>query len=131
MVDVPDSLLLHRSDDVAVLLRAVEPGEAVSAAGTVLHATRAIQSGHKIAIRAIAEGQRVRKFGQVIGYATRPIAPGEPVHVWNLGMGPSAAEHHVGAEYRPVASRSSRTFDGILRPDGRVPPGTTSACCRA
>ncbi len=39
--------------------------------------------GHKAAVRAIAAGAPVRKYGVVIGTATQAIRPGEHVHVHN------------------------------------------------
>ena len=45
-----------------------------------------IPSGHKIATRAIKKGEEIRKYDQVIGFATRDVAPGEHVHVHNVEM---------------------------------------------
>ena len=46
-----------------------------------------VPAGHKIATRDIAEGAPVRRYNQIIGFATRPIRAGEHVHVHNLAMG--------------------------------------------
>lgn len=54
-----DVLLLHPDDDVAVTLRA----------------TAEVPQGHKVAVRDIGAGAEVRKYGQVIGRATRAIRP--------------------------------------------------------
>jgi altronate hydrolase len=98
-------------------------------AGTVLDGLEvvcreAIPRGHKVAIRPIALGEAVRKFNQAIGFATAPIAPGEHVHTHNLGMGETFAVHHsFCAEARPTAfvpAAERATFQGIVRPDGRV-----------
>jgi (2R)-sulfolactate sulfo-lyase subunit alpha len=40
--------------------------------------------GHKVAMRAIARGARVMKYGSPIGEATADIAAGDHVHVHNL-----------------------------------------------
>jgi len=82
-----------------------------------------VPPGHKVAVRDIAAGAVVRKYGEVIGVATSPIRAGEHVHTHNLAM---AALEHDGGDVRivapvvplPVARR--RTFEGIVRPDGRV-----------
>lgn len=42
-----------------------------------------IPFGHKAALRPIARGEPVIKYGVTIGHATRDIAPGEHVHVHN------------------------------------------------
>jgi altronate dehydratase small subunit len=53
--------------------------------GTILLTLRSdIPFGHKFALRAIATGARVVKYGEVIGVATRPIAAGDHVHVHNV-----------------------------------------------
>ncbi|WP_036812963.1 UxaA family hydrolase [Phyllobacterium sp. UNC302MFCol5.2] len=46
-----------------------------------------IPSGHKLAIRSIAKGQPVLKYGQPIGTAASDIAIGTHVHVHNLKSG--------------------------------------------
>ncbi len=43
-----------------------------------------IPFGHKIAIAPIARGERVMKYGEAIGIASKDIAPGEYVHVHNV-----------------------------------------------
>jgi len=45
---------------------------------------RAVEVGHKFAIRRIAKGERVVKYGAPIGVATQDIAPGEYVHLHNV-----------------------------------------------
>lgn len=69
---------LHPNDPIVVALRDLASGEGLGVAGVV--ARQPIPSGHKVAVRPIAEGQAVLKFGTVIGLASRPILPGEHVH---------------------------------------------------
>lgn len=84
----PGALVIHSSDDVAVLLQPVSPGETVVATGAVasleLRSDRALPVGHKIALRPLPAGSAVRKYGEVIGRLTSAVAPGEHVHVHNL-----------------------------------------------
>lgn len=84
----PDGLVLHADDDVAVLIRHVGAGEFVqlsSPAGLVrLQLPAAVSTGHKVAIRALTAGHQVRKYGEVIGKLTAPVAPGDHVHIHNL-----------------------------------------------
>jgi altronate hydrolase len=66
-------------------------------------------------------GEPVRRYGQVIGFATGPIAPGRHVHVHNYGMGDFAKDYAYGADARPTESIDPpASFMGIRRPDGRV-----------
>lgn len=83
-----DAIALDPGDDVAVALRDVVAGAAIRVrCGEALRELvpqAAVALGHKLALRSIAAGEPVRKYGQPIGAATRAIAPGEHVHVHNL-----------------------------------------------
>jgi altronate hydrolase len=100
-----DTLLLQPEDDVAVALRDLD----------------GVPRGHKVAVRALAEGAPIRKYGQVIGVATAPIAAGDHVHTHNLGMGPHDTDYAFGTDLRTVEPPAAPArFQGIVRPDGRV-----------
>jgi altronate dehydratase small subunit len=80
------ALVLDPADNVATLLSDSARGTAVmlkGAAGTIV-AADTIPFGHKIAIAPIEAGEPVRKYGQIIGCATRDIASGEWVHLQNM-----------------------------------------------
>jgi len=80
-----------------------------------------IPPGHKIAARAIAAGEPVRRYGQIIGRARQDIEAGRHVHVHNLAMTDFVRDYAYGADAHPteyVAQAAS--FMGIVRPDGRV-----------
>ena len=109
---------LHESDNV-VVARATLPQGGLVLDGLV--ASERIPPGHKVATKAIAEGEAVRKYNQVIGFATRPIGPGEHVHVQNMGMGDFAKDYAYGEGVTPTEYFAEpATFQGIMRPDGRV-----------
>ena len=78
------ALRLKDDDDVAVALRALAPGATVRFGEAPVVLVSEIPSGHKFAVRAIADGALIRKYGQVIGKACAAIAPGEHVHVHNV-----------------------------------------------
>jgi altronate hydrolase len=110
---------LHAADNVVVAAREVAEGTAV---GGVL-ARRSIPRGHKIAVAEIAEGEPVRKYNQIIGFASKPIAPGDHVHTHNVEFRAFERDYAVGAdvtETRFVPEPERATFQGIVRPDGRV-----------
>jgi altronate hydrolase len=111
------ALLLHPDDDVAVALRELTAGE--QALGVVVVGT--VASGHKIALHDLRVSDSVRKYGQIIGVATAPIAAGEAVHSDNLAFTPSTVDHSVAANMVRVTPASEpRTFDGFVRSDGKV-----------
>jgi altronate dehydratase len=77
-------LRLAASDPVAVAARDIAAGETVVLDGVTIAIPAAVPLGHKVALRAIAAGERVEKYRVPIGTATQPIAPGEIVHTHNL-----------------------------------------------
>jgi altronate hydrolase len=90
---------------------------------TGLSTRQDVPAGHKVAAQAIAAGQPVRKFSQIIGFASADIAPGDHVHIHNCAMGDFERDYAVGADVRNVgvlAQAEQATFEGYVRPDGRV-----------
>ncbi|MDT1060994.1 UxaA family hydrolase [Paracoccus sp. CPCC 101403] len=71
-----DNVLVARANSPEGLEVRLEDGTAVLA--------RAIPMAHKIARRAIAEGEVILKYGMPIGIATAAISAGEHVHVHNI-----------------------------------------------
>lgn len=122
MMTAPTSTLrLNRNDNVVVARHDIGP-DTVLQAENIIAAGR-IPAGHKVSTRPIARGEPVRKFNQIIGFATVDIGPGEHVHVQNCAMGDFDRDYAVGADRHPTpmlkeAERAS--FDGFLRHDGKA-----------
>jgi altronate hydrolase len=121
-------VLLHPDDDIGVAVTDIAAGATVDAAGVTITARAAVPAGHKIAVRDVAAGSPVRKYGQLIGVATAGFTVGDHVHVHNLGM-PAADRSGDRTAAGPGAPRPTgpavptdlrRTFQGIRRPDGSV-----------
>ena len=91
-----------------------------SAAGRSRSASRS-RLGHKVALTAIEPGSPVRKYGQIIGFASKPIAAGAWVHVHNVKADLFERDYAYASERAPAPPTiEPRTFRGYLRPDGRV-----------
>ncbi|PYO26023.1 MAG: galactonate dehydratase [Candidatus Rokuibacteriota bacterium] len=118
------AIVLKPEDDVAVAKAPLDKGAIFADAGTRIEARQDIKPGHKIARHAVRRGEPVRRYGQVIGFATQDIAVGEHVHTQNLDIGELAADRYeVGVDVTPVEfypREKMRHFDGYLREDGRV-----------
>jgi altronate hydrolase len=109
---------LHPEDGVLIARTTLLPG-AELAPGIVT--IERIPAGHKVAIRAIATGEAIRRYGQIIGFATAPISPGQHVHEHNCGMGDFAKDYAWGVDATPTPNFDlPATFEGIRRPDGRA-----------
>ena len=116
-------LRIDPRDDVATALRALEPGERIEAGGDAVTVLDAIPKGHKLALKLVAQGAEVLKYGWPIGRATRAIRAGEHVHSHNLKTSLSGTETYDRALWRPPevpAAVSGATFQGYRRADGRV-----------
>jgi altronate hydrolase len=114
----PPVIRLHPEDSVVIARATLLPGAPV--ADNVL-ATQRIPAGHKVAVRAIPTGEAIRRYGQVIGFASVPIGPGQHVHVHNCEMGDFAKDYAYGVDARPTDFITpAATFQGIRRPDGKV-----------
>ncbi|WP_424136748.1 UxaA family hydrolase [Roseomonas chloroacetimidivorans] len=114
-------ICLHSKDNVAVVRARLEPGADLGRAG--LRARTEVPRGHKVAVLAVSAGGAVRKYGQIIGYATRAIAAGEHVHLHNMEMREGVLEHDFCADARPtplLPYAERRTFEGYARPDDQV-----------
>jgi altronate hydrolase len=114
-------LKLGTQDDVAVALGKVEAGEYLN--DLALTAISDIPAGHKLALRAISKGEPVRKFNQIIGFATHPIAQGDHIHTHNLVVGDFDRDYSIGSDARPgelLAPTAAATFLGFQRSEGRV-----------
>lgn len=119
----PVALRLHPDDNVVVLKRTVKPGAEVASGAESLTAGAIIPAGHKLAVRAIAAGERIIKYGQTIGFARTAIAPGDHVHTHNVELGSFGREYAFCQDARPVLQYSGeqlRTFPGFARPGGKA-----------
>jgi altronate hydrolase len=117
------AIVLKPEDDVAIAKREIPAGTVLEDAGARVEVRQDIRPGHKVARRARRPGDEVRRYGQVIGFATRDIAVGDHVHTENLGIGALHRQYEIGTDVRPVdyhPSERMRFFDGYRREDGRV-----------
>ncbi|GHG34866.1 UxaA family hydrolase [Paracoccus aerius] len=111
----PATMHLSPADTVAIALRPLVAGEVHE--GVTL--ADDVPLGHKFAVVPIPRGAAVVKYGQIMAEAKADIAPGQHVHVHNIGM---AEEHsHAASHTGTIHALPERTtFEGYLRPDGRV-----------
>jgi hypothetical protein len=93
MID-PRLLRLHPADNVLTVIRTLEPGDELLMGDTRATVAVRLPLGHKVAARAIHEGEKIIKYGAPIGSAKCAIAAGEHVHT-----------HNIRSDYIPTFAR--------------------------
>ena len=81
------AIVLHPDDNVATLIDTGRAAQSVRLTGNAageLELLADVPFGHKCAVRPIAKGDAIRKYGQIVGRATAPIRIGDHVHVHNV-----------------------------------------------
>lgn len=119
MSNVYPVIKINPNDDVVIARINISAGTPLPEEGiTVLNP---VPEGHKIAIRNIEKNAPVKRYGQIIGFASQPINAGEHIHMHNLGMGEFTRDYAFGEDTLtlPKAEKTD-TFMGIKRADGRV-----------
>ncbi len=78
------AVLLSKEDTVAIAKQPLMPGTILRLGdGSEVRVAQMIPPGHKVALRDVAEGDPIRRYGQIIGFATQPISIGQHVHTQN------------------------------------------------
>ncbi|MBB4265786.1 UxaA family hydrolase [Roseospira visakhapatnamensis] len=114
-------LKIHPADTVVVALAPVPAGTSLADFG--LTVTADVPPGHKIALRPHAVGDRVLKYGGVIGQATAAIGPGDHVHAHNLKttLGIDTAYRYAGPPPEaPSVPAEDRTIPAFVRANGEI-----------
>ncbi|HVL24713.1 MAG TPA: altronate dehydratase family protein [Thermomicrobiales bacterium] len=116
---------LHPQDDVAIAKSPLLPRSVLEMEGAEITIGQMIPPGHKVAIRDIPKGHDIRRYGQIIGFASVDIAAGQHVHTQNVEVhqGELELDYAFGADYEPVElvpEAERRTFLGYRRKDGRI-----------
>jgi altronate hydrolase len=115
----PRTIKLSPKDNVVVAVDQIAAG-AIAADVT---ARERVPRGHKMAIAGVREGEPVRKYGQIIGFASKPIAPGDWVHEHNVALHDFARDYRFaeGAKNDELLPPELRaTFEGYVRPNGKT-----------
>jgi len=112
------ALRLNAVDDVVIATRPLSVGTEIANEG--LRCVDAIPPAHKVAVRAIKQGEPVRRYGQIIGFATQAIEAGQHVHTHNLTFDTFERDYAFGQDLPVAPAAKQATFMGYRRADGRV-----------
>jgi altronate hydrolase len=109
-------ILLHPDDDVSICRSQLVSGTFVDG----LCIKGLIPAGHKVARRAIVAGEPVRRYNQIIGFASKAIKAGEHVHIQNLVVAEFDRDYAFGVDVKPEPAKQKAEFMGIRRATGQV-----------
>ncbi len=111
---------LRPEDNIVVAARHLGAGQAITLEGATITLHNRVGLGHKIAIKPIRKGEAIYKYGQIIGFASQEIAPGEHVHVHNVSAEAFERDYAFCQDCPPPPPRAEpRTWMGYDRGDGR------------
>lgn len=116
----PRMIHLDPTDNVAVATESITSGQQLSVGDLILTSQSTIPRGHKVAIRPIAPGAQVLKYGQPIGVADALIEPGQHVHTHNVRDRHSIATDLTDIDPPDPPAKQTHVFQGFHRADGRV-----------
>jgi altronate hydrolase len=112
---------LNDRDNVVVARSELQPGMTVEDGRVTCRSV--VPPGHKLATAPIASGEAIRKYNQIIGFATMAIAAGDHVHTHNMAMGDFSRDYAFGADMRPtiyIPEVERATFQGYMRDNGKA-----------
>ena len=110
------TIRLNPADTVVVARADILPGTSIPGENVV--AKGHIPAGHKISTHQVAEGEPVRRYGQIIGLASRPIAAGDHVHTHNCAFQMFERQYEFCVESQPTpyaTGAAQATFQEIGR----------------
>lgn len=116
-------LKINAADNVCVVLdEQLKAGEVIQIEGVTVTLKEDVARGHKVALRDIAEGENVVKYGYPIGHATTPIKAGEWIHSHNLktNLHDNLAYEYTPKRYEVNYPDEGLTVEGYLRKNGQM-----------
>ena len=112
---------LNSADNVIVARSDFPTGFVISGENVTTNGD--VPAGHKVATLAIASGEAIRKYDQIIGFASADIAVGDHVHTHNCNFADFERDYAFGKDVRDsglLPETERRTFQGFVRPNGKV-----------
>ncbi len=112
---------LHPADNVVVARVDVAAGTAIPGENIVCQT--GAPSGYKIATRDLKKGEPILKYNTTIGFAASDVSAGTMLHNHNIEFREFDRDYAHARDFNPVEpvpEHQRATFQGIVRPDGRV-----------
>ncbi|MCK5815414.1 MAG: altronate dehydratase [Flavobacteriaceae bacterium] len=117
------TLKINSSDNVAVALVDLEPGELILTDNTEVKIISKVKAKHKFALQSFAVGEKIIMYDVLVGKATKTIKKGEILTTDNVKHeSESIKPKTTDFEWTPpkVDHLKNKTFSGYHREDGQV-----------
>ena len=121
------ALHLHPDDEVVIARTTLEGGITLllddeNGAAKPITVRQTVPAGHKMAVRQVSPGSALHRYGQVIGFATQEILPGDHVHTHNLDLHefPRPVVQAFPQPVQPIPVEQRSIFMGYSRRWGGV-----------
>lgn len=113
---------LSPQDNIAIARVPLPEGQPIQVNGAEIALKNPVPMGHKLALKPIAIGGAIVRYGQVMGRAKVAIEPGQHVHVHNVSFEELTFEYNFPSTEKilPQTPRDAPKFLGYVREDGRV-----------
>lgn len=117
-----DIIQIHDTDNVVVALKELSAGQTFTVEEVTIELKDDVPRGHKIAIKQIASGEDVVKYGYPIGHAIKEISVGEHVHTHNTKTNlDGIQEYQFNQKINTTQyQHENLTFNGYKRKNGSV-----------
>lgn len=115
----PRFVHLNAADNIILAVDPLLAGTSINA----VVARQRIPPGHKMAITSLAAGDAIVKYGQIIGFASKDIFPGDWIHEHNVVMRDFERDYQFAEGALPqkiLPQEQQRTFQGFRRANGSV-----------
>ena len=121
-------LQIHPEDNVVVCLQEMKKGDCITLSdGRNIEVTDDVPAGHKLAIKDIANGENVVKYGYAIGHTTEDVSAGRWVHTHDTKTNlEGILEYKYQPDIESIEKKKSQmatrkgTFKGFVRANGKV-----------
>jgi galactarate dehydratase len=122
MTEKPIIIRTSKEDNVGIVVNLNGlPGETLLEDGTLL--SENVPMGHKVALNDISKGGKIIRYGQIIGYAKKPVMRGEWIRESMVSLPRPPDLDSIPLTYDPKPAPEpleGYTFKGFRNPDGSV-----------
>ncbi len=117
-------LKINPADNVVVALQPLKKGDSIEVDGNKITLVTDVPAGHKVALKDLAEGENIIKYGFPIGHARHAVPCGSFLDHNDIKTNLAGQLDYSGIRMKGLKPEQPHgkqlTFEGYVRPDGQV-----------